>query len=190
MLKLFLTLLLVLAAECTAPVAQAQPKTVVCPAAQITPYTQVERARPPAVVLVGGCFDVLHYGHIQFLKKSKKLGHYLVVALEPDARITTDKKRVPVHTQAQRAEILAQLRSVDEVVLLPELKGYEDYLALVKAVKPQYIAVTENDPQLINKQKQAKSVQATVVEVTGLTDGLSSTQVLEHAGPLDKSTAN
>jgi len=34
------------------------------------------------IVLVGGCFDLLHFGHISFLKRAKALGNYLVIALE------------------------------------------------------------------------------------------------------------
>src|SRR6476620_9605469 len=40
------------------------------------------------IVLVGGCFDVLHYGHVEFLKNAKSQGHILVVALEPDEKIS------------------------------------------------------------------------------------------------------
>ncbi|HKC04500.1 MAG TPA: adenylyltransferase/cytidyltransferase family protein, partial [Patescibacteria group bacterium] len=37
------------------------------------------------IVLAGGVFDILHYGHIHFLKQAKKLGDYLIVAMESDA---------------------------------------------------------------------------------------------------------
>src|SRR6266403_2209747 len=51
------------------------------------------------IVLVGGCFDIIHFGHIQFLQKAKEAGDYLIVALEPDERIINYKKRTPIHTQ-------------------------------------------------------------------------------------------
>ena len=51
------------------------------------------------IVLVGGCFDLLHYGHIEFLKNAKKQGEYLIVALEPDEAIVNYKKRQPIHNQ-------------------------------------------------------------------------------------------
>lgn len=50
------------------------------------------------IVLVGGCFDLLHYGHFTFLKNAKKEGDVLVVALESDEFILNQKKRKPVHT--------------------------------------------------------------------------------------------
>ena len=104
------------------------------------------------IVLVGGCFDILHFGHIQFLQKAKETGDYLIVALEPDERIINYKSRTPVHTQKERACNLLALRSVDQVIMLPQLNGFDDYLGLVKNIKPHIIAITSHDPQQNNKQ--------------------------------------
>lgn len=131
------------------------------------------------IVLVGGCFDLFHFGHLQFLKKAKKQGNYLIVAIDPDDFIREKKGREPVHSQKQRAEILKALKSVDKVICLPYLKTYEDYLALVQKIKPAVIAVTKNDPQLKNKQKQAAAVGAKVKVVTSLLSGFSSSHILK-----------
>lgn len=117
------------------------------------------------IVLVGGCFDILHFGHIQFLKKAKETGDYLIIALEPDERIF-QKNRNPIHTQEERAENLLALESVDSVIKLPLLHGFEEYNNLVQLLKPHIIAVTAGDPQLANKQKQAKSCGAECIIVT------------------------
>ena len=75
-------------------------------------------------VLAGGCFDVLHPGHIVFLEKAKKAGDYLVVLLESDKKIRKLKgKGRPVHSQKERAEILSALKSVDSVVCLPYMEN-------------------------------------------------------------------
>ncbi|WP_341794142.1 MULTISPECIES: adenylyltransferase/cytidyltransferase family protein [unclassified Rickettsia] len=120
------------------------------------------------IVLVGGCFDVLHYGHLEFLRKAKKQGKYLIVALEPDETIIKYKKRKPIHTQLQRAKILSSLTFVDTVLILPELKGFNDYALLVRNTCPSVIAVTKHDPQLTNKQAHAKLINAKVIEVIDL----------------------
>lgn len=114
-------------------------------------------------VLVGGCFDILHFGHIYFLKKAKKLGDILVIALESDenTRKLKGPKR-PIHTQKQRAEMLKSLSFVDKVILLPPSP---DYLSLVKKVKPDVIAATQGDPLIKNKEKLAKLVGAKVVMI-------------------------
>ncbi|WP_425363220.1 adenylyltransferase/cytidyltransferase family protein [Candidatus Tisiphia endosymbiont of Hybos culiciformis] len=120
------------------------------------------------LVLVGGCFDLLHYGHIQFLRKAKAQGKCLIVALEPDETITNYKKRKVIHNQLQRADILSSLSFVDKVLMLPQLKGFDDYNQLVQDTCPSVIAVTKNDPQFSNKQIQAKLIGAQVVEVIDL----------------------
>ena len=62
--------------------------------------------------------------------------------------------------QEERAEMLSALRSVDLVVLLPMIEKDGDYLDLVTKIKPDLIAVTENDLQFENKKSQAKKVGA------------------------------
>lgn len=125
-------------------------------------------------VLVGGCFDLLHYGHLRFLESARLQGDYLIVALESDESIHRTKGAYPIHTQQQRAEILAALWCVDMVLLLPPLQGFDDYFLLVKQVNPSVLAVTGGDSQLTNKQKQADLIGARVVVVNQLIGGLSS----------------
>ena len=134
------------------------------------------------VVLVGGCFDVLHYGHFEYLRKAKLEGQYLIVALEPDERIIKYKNRQPIHNQKQRAANLSAISFVDHVLLLPELKSYKDYLNLVINTCPNVIAVTAGDPQLENIQKQAARVGATVKEVNNLETGVSSSDIIQKMG--------
>ncbi len=117
-------------------------------------------------VLVGGCFDVFHYGHLTFLKNAKREGDFLIVALESDEFIKKHKKRDPIHNQNQRAEILSANIFVDMVVVLPLLKSNEEYFHLVKLIKPSVIATTEGDPQLDNKKRQAQTVSGQVKVVT------------------------
>jgi len=98
------------------------------------------------VVLVGGCFDILHYGHISFLKKAKKLGNYLVVALESDENTMKLKgPSRPIHNQNQRKKMLESLRFVNKVIALPPMKSDSDYEKLVRKVNPDIIAVTQGD---------------------------------------------
>jgi FAD synthetase len=132
------------------------------------------------IVLVGGCFDILHFGHIQFLEKAKLAGDYLIVALEPDERITDYKHRKPSHSQEERAHNLLALRHVDAVVLLPLLHGFQDYLELVQQIEPDIIAVTHNDPQMLNKQKQADAVGAQLITVTDMIGNFSSSAIYQQ----------
>src|SRR4030042_5956692 len=118
------------------------------------------------VVLVGGCFDMLHYGHIHFLKKARALGNYLVVALESDKNIKRLKgKKRPIHDQNQRREMLESLHFVDQVRVLADKSNDKDDEKLVKIVNPQLIAVTSGDPIIEKKRKQAEEVGASLIEI-------------------------
>ncbi len=118
------------------------------------------------IVLVGGCFDVLHFGHVSFLKEAKKHGDKLVVALEADANVKRRKGPTrPIHTQRQRKTMLEALSFVDEVLDLPEMHEHKQYYDLVSRVKPAIIAVTEGDPHIKYKEDQAKSVGAKIVVI-------------------------
>ena len=140
---------------------------------------EIQKFTNQKIVLVGGCFDILHFGHLEFLKKAKVQGDYLIVALEPDESIINYKKRQPTHNQKERAEILAALRFVDFVILLPVLKGFGDYNQLVTNLHPHVIAVTADDPQLANKQNQASAVGACVKIVVPRLGDFSSTAIKE-----------
>lgn len=119
-------------------------------------------------VLVGGCFDILHIGHIRYLTQAKSRGDFLIVALESDEYIKEIKGRSPIHDQGQRAVVLSALAVVDIVILLPRLRTYKDYLNLVQLIKPEIIAITQGDPQIENKAKQSRQVGAKVITVTNL----------------------
>ncbi|MGE5041885.1 MAG: adenylyltransferase/cytidyltransferase family protein [Candidatus Levyibacteriota bacterium] len=118
------------------------------------------------IVLVGGCFDVLHKGHIKFLTKAQEHGDILMVMLESDENVRASKgPGRPVNNQIHRAHILAALKQVDYVLLLPSLKTDLEYYELVKKLEPDIIAVTENDPAYKKKAEQAEMVGGKVVEV-------------------------
>lgn len=133
-------------------------------------------------VLVGGCFDILHLGHIRFLSESRKLGDYLVVALESDENVRRMKgEKRPIHSQRERSEMLATLKVVDEIIPLPEMTSDEDYRKLVTDVRPSVIAVTQGDPVLEKKDAHARSVGAIVVVIPKITTPSTSqlTKLLE-----------
>lgn len=113
-------------------------------------------------VLVGGVFDILHFGHISFLKKARSLGSYLVVILESDKRVKKLKGvERPIHSQNQRKEILEALKSVDEVILLKDDMTDKDYEDIVVKIKPNIIAVAKGS----KTKTHAEKVGAKVVEI-------------------------
>lgn len=128
------------------------------------------------IILVGGCFDLIHPGHITFLSEAKKLGDILVVLLESDEAILNLKKKL-FHNQRDRELILQSLRMVDIVIPLHGILKDQDYYTIVKKIKPDIIAITENDRQISNKMRQAKEIGAEVKIVTKRILGYSSTDL-------------
>jgi len=86
-----------------------------------------------SVTLANGCFDLLHVGHIRYLRAAKALGGKLVVAINSDDSVRTLKGvGRPLMPEWERAEILAALEGVDAIVVFAEA----DVRALVREIRP------------------------------------------------------
>lgn len=80
------------------------------------------------IIWTNGCFDILHEGHIAYLKKAKELGNYLIVGLNSDESVTKLKgKDRPIRPEQARAEILSAFQFVDYMMIFPET-SVEEYL--------------------------------------------------------------
>ncbi len=89
------------------------------------------------VVLAGGVFDIIHPGHIHTLNSAKSLGDALVVVVATDKTAEKMKKRMPLHNQEQRKNLVESLSMVDLCLI-----GQEgDIFETVKKVKPEIIAL-------------------------------------------------
>lgn len=138
------------------------------------------RKEKQVVVVSGGCFDILHIGHIKFLEKAKEQGDFLFILLESDKavrKIKGDKR--PINNQKDRANILSAISFVDYVVMLSEMKTNNDYDNLIKKINPNIIATTKNDPQGIHNKRQAKKINAKVAYVTNRIRNKSTSKLAE-----------
>src|SRR5690348_2713653 len=89
--------------------------------------SQQQRQEGKKIVLAGGCFDMLHIGHITFLKNARKKGDALFVMIESDESVKMRKGiDRPIHTQSQRAELVAALRFVDAAICIPFFSTHEE----------------------------------------------------------------
>ena len=85
------------------------------------------------IVLANGNFDLLHVGHVRYLRGAKELGGKLVVAINSDESVRALKgEGRPVMPAEERAEIVAALADVDAVVIFPEL----DVRSLIREIRP------------------------------------------------------
>jgi len=91
------------------------------------------RAAGSRIALANGCFDVLHVGHVRYLAGAKAEADVLVVGVNGDASVQRLKGvGRPVLPEADRALLVAALRSVDHVLVFPE----DDVTNLLLALKP------------------------------------------------------
>lgn len=139
------------------------------------------KSQQKSIVLTGGCFDILHPGHVVFLEKAKKWGDILIVLLENDEKVKALKgANRPVHTQKDRAGVLAALRMVDYIVMLPNFTSDIEYDELTATIKPDVIAATPKD-NLAYFKRSAKSSGAKFKLVTSVVGDYSTTKLLTHS---------
>jgi len=147
---------------------------------QAITYSKKLHAQNKRIVLVGGCFDILHLGHVIFLQKAKAKGDILFVWIESDQTIKHHKGNSrPIHTQKDRAYVISALACVDTVVLLPCFSSDSEYDSLVKKLKPAIIAATKGDADIMHKKRAAKTVGAVMVYVTGRIPQQSTSRLAE-----------
>lgn len=128
------------------------------------------------VVFTNGCFDLLHAGHIDLLKRAKKLGTRLVVGINSDASVRKIKgPDRPFTNQDERAELLSAISVVDEVVIFDEPTPER----LIKDLKPD-ILVKGGDWK-VNEIIGSDFVLASGGQVMSLPflDGYSSTKIVD-----------
>lgn len=88
------------------------------------------------IVFTNGCFDIIHTGHVRYLRSAREYGDVLIVGLNSDESVRNIKggKR-PIIQQADRGEVLSSLRFVDYVVIFDEPDPY----TIIAAVKPDIL---------------------------------------------------
>lgn len=130
------------------------------------------------IVFTNGCFDIIHVGHIRYLKEAKKLGDVLIVGLNSDSSIKRLKPDRPINSESNRAEVLASLEMVDYVSIFEEDTPYE----LIRFLKPD-VLVKGGD------WKKEEIVGSDLVpEVYSLMylSGVSTTEIIKKIRELEK----
>ncbi len=134
------------------------------------------RAEGRKLVLTNGCFDLLHVGHVRYLKAARALGDALAVAINGDESVRALKgEGRPLIPEAQRAEIVAALESVNYVVIFPELRA----TALIEKIQPaiyvkggDYTAETLNADERTALDKVGAEIRIVPFETGHSTSGL------------------
>jgi rfaE bifunctional protein nucleotidyltransferase chain/domain len=133
------------------------------------------KRRGRRIVFTNGCFDLLHPGHTRYLATARTLGDLLVVAINSDRSVRELKgPNRPIQSEAERAEILAALRSVDFVTIFDDLTPR----ALIARMLPQ-VLVKGGDwgPAEIVGREEVEAAGGQVVSVP-VVEGFSTTAII------------
>ncbi len=133
------------------------------------------KAEGKKIVFTNGCFDILHVGHVRYLKEAKALGDILILGLNSDSSVKSLKgSNRPINNESDRAEVLSALKAIDYVVIFDE-KTAEN---IVGEVNPDIYA--KGGDYSIDTLPEAKIVaeHGGKTVLLQLVDGKSSTNII------------
>ena len=115
--------------------------------------------------MVFGAFDGLHPGHVDFFKQAKKLGDYLVVSVGTDINVTKFKGKLPLFSEEERLELVANIKIVDEAIL----GAKHDFYIQIKRVAPDVICLGydqwSSEAEVLENLKRVGLIHTNVVRL-------------------------
>jgi len=118
---------------------------------------QLRKNEDKKIVLIGGCFDILHIGHLRILTKAKKFGDILIVGINNDQFIKKTKgNHRPIIQEKQRAELLAGLKPVDYVFITNKALYCDENL---KKIKPNFLIFSKESEKIERRKNIAKNIE-------------------------------
>jgi D-beta-D-heptose 7-phosphate kinase/D-beta-D-heptose 1-phosphate adenosyltransferase len=135
-----------------------------------------QRMNNQVVVFTNGCFDILHRGHVEYLKSAKELGNFLVVGLNSNQSVKRLKgQNRPFFNEDDRAEVLDNLYPVDLITIFEE----DTPLELIHELKPD-ILVKGGDYN-INSVVGAKEVKTWggIIKIIPFIEGYGTSKLVE-----------
>jgi len=100
--------------------------TNVRPFGAIQKMVRSAKAAGKKVVTTNGCFDILHVGHVRYLERAKSLGDLLIVGVNSDRSVRTNKgPSRPIVPERERTEVIASLKAVDAVFIFNDATPVE-----------------------------------------------------------------
>ncbi len=145
-------------------------------AEELAGHLAYHRQQDETVVFTNGCFDVLHRGHIEYLRFCKQQGDIVVLGLNSDRSVRQLKgPERPINNQHDRAAVLAALESVDYLCIFDQ----PDPLELIEQVRPDVLVKGADWKDKGVVGRQFVESYGGRVELAPLVDGKSSTSTIE-----------
>jgi len=136
------------------------------------------RADGKTVVFTNGVFDILHPGHVRYLRDARALGDLLIVGLNSDRSVRALAKAPgrPINGEGERAEVLAALASVDAVVIFDEDTPH----AIISALQPDVLVKGADWGENAIVGRDVVEARGGRVVRLKLADGYSTTSLIER----------
>ncbi len=132
------------------------------------------------IVLGGGAYDILHQGHIDYLRDIKKLGDIVVIAVKSDVEIRSYKEEGrPIQNEDVRAAIMDAIRYVDYVLIAPEPTGNGEppRLSVARQLKPDVIVTASEKWKAYEDELRKLGVELKIVPIEKVN---STTSIIER----------
>ena len=139
-------------------------------------WLDIKKGVGKKIIFTNGCFDIIHVGHIRYLKQAISYGDCLIVAINSDESIKKIKgNNRPIISQDQRAEILSSLEFVTYVTIFDEPTP----IKLIKQIKPDFLIKGSDwsSDKIVGKDF-VESYGGKVIRIK-LVEGISTTKIIE-----------
>ena len=147
---------------------------------QLTSWREKLREAKRTLVVTNGCFDLLHAGHVTYLRQARENGDLLLVGLNGDESVRALKgPGRPLNSEQDRAAVLASLRCVDAVCIFPEPRA----IRFLAAAQPDvYVKGGDYTLDTLNPEEKAvvQSCGAKIVFIKFL-EGRSTSSIIERS---------
>jgi len=153
------------------------------PADSLAEELDWHRKQKQSIVFTNGCFDVIHSGHIEFLKFCRSQGNIVVVGLNSDSSVKAIKgPDRPINNQYDRAAVLAAMETVDYITLFDE----PDPLKIIKKLKPNVLVKGQDWAEKGVVGQEFVESYGGKVALASLVEGKSSTKTIEKIKSLER----
>lgn len=120
--------------------------------------------------------DLFHAGHVEFFKKARSFGNYLIIGVLGDQTVEEYKRR-PVLSLEERAKVIAACQYVDEVVIDPPVRLTEE---MVRDLKIDYVVHGDDFNQSLLEDQYGVALQLGIFRTVPYTPGVSTTNIIQR----------
>ena len=154
---------------------------------EVVRFIDIKKSVGKTIVFTNGVYDLLHFGHVKYLRESKSYGDCLVVAINSDKSVRQLKgKNRPIICQEERAEVLSSLEFVDYVTIFDE----QTPIKLIERIKPDFlIKGSDWESDKIVGKDFVESYGGKIIRIK-LIEGISTTKIIEKIMKMNSRSFN